>query len=110
MGETSWHANLIDYLKAVLIWLFREQTCVIHDNLNFYQTLDVMEYPLAPDLAVIKGVEFEHMRSWKVNRTGPPPHVIFEILSEETWKKDLREKPGRYARMGTQEYFAYDPE
>ena len=27
----------------------------------------------------------------------------------ETWHKDLTEKPGRYAGMGVQEYFAYDP-
>jgi Uma2 family endonuclease len=109
MGETSWHANLIDYLKAVLIWLFRGQTCTIYDNLNFYQTLEYMEYPVAPDLAVLKGIEFEHAKSWTVGRSGPAPQVVFEILSEETWKKDLREKPATYAGMGVQEYFAYDP-
>ena len=35
--------------------------------------------------------------------------MVFEILSEETWKKDIGEKPGKYASMGVQEYFAYDP-
>ncbi|HET9919892.1 MAG TPA: hypothetical protein VFQ30_08635 [Ktedonobacteraceae bacterium] len=35
--------------------------------------------------------------------------MLFEIASEETWKKDLYEKPLRYAQMGVQEYFAYDP-
>jgi len=109
MGETSWHATLADYLKAVLFWLFREQPCAIYDNLNFYQTRDSMEYPVAPDLAVIKGLEFRHMRSWAMSRGEPVPHVVFEILSQETWKKDLLEKPRTYATMGVQEYFAYDP-
>jgi Uma2 family endonuclease len=109
MGETSWHTTLIDYLKAVLVWLFRGQACTIYDNLNFYQTLAYMEYPVAPDLAVLKGVAFEHVRSWTVGRSGPAPQVVFEILSEETWKKDVREKPTKYASMGVQEYFAYDP-
>lgn len=109
MGENSWHVGLIDYLKAVLHWLFRGQACAIYDNLNFYQTRDLMEYPVAPDLAIIKGVEFRNMRSWAIGRTGPPPQVVFEILSEETWKKDLEEKPRKYARMGVQEYYAYDP-
>ena len=109
MGETSWHASLVDYLKAVLIWLFQGQVCAIYDNLNFYQTIEPMEYPVAPDLAVIKGVEFQHGKSWAVGRTGPAPHVVFEILSEETWKKDVREKPDKYASMGVQEYFIYDP-
>lgn len=109
MGETSWHATLVDYLKAVLTWLFRGQACAIYDNLNFYQTYNRMEYPVAPDLAVIKGMPFHHLRSWAIGRNEPVPQVVFEILSEETWKKDLREKPEKYASLGVQEYFAYDP-
>jgi Uma2 family endonuclease len=109
MGETAFHSLLIRYLSAVLTWLFREQTCAIYENLNFYQTLNYQEYPVAPDLAVIKGVPLEYVTSWAPGRIGVPPHVIFEILSKETWKKDLREKPALYAGMGVQEYFAYDP-
>lgn len=30
MGETAWHSELIDYLKAVLLWLFHDQTCAIY--------------------------------------------------------------------------------
>ena len=109
MGETWRHDTLIDYLKAVLRWLFRGQACVIYSNLNFYHTLNEMEYPVAPDLAVIKGVENPDVRSWTVGETGPGPLVVIEVLSEETWKKDLQEKPGKYALMGVQEYFVYDP-
>ena len=109
MGETSVHANLVHYLIEVLKWLFRGQVCAVYENLNFYQTPNPREYPLAPDIAIIKGVEFKHVRSWRVGKTGPPPQVVFEIASEETWKKDLDEKPGKYALMGVKEYFAYDP-
>ena len=56
MGETSFHDDLIRYLFDVLNWLFTGKTCAIYRNLNFYQTSDVMEYPLAPDIAVIQGV------------------------------------------------------
>jgi hypothetical protein len=31
------------------------------------------------------------------------------LPSSETWEKDLKERPARYAQMGVQEYFAYDP-
>jgi Uma2 family endonuclease len=109
MGETSVHRSLIDYLSQVLKWLFHGQRCAIYENLNFYQTSDPQEYPLAPDIAVIKGVSFQHVRSWRVGKTGPAPQVVFEIASEETWTNDLREKPGKYARMGVAEYYAYDP-
>src|SRR6266567_2123928 len=109
MGETSIHAELVRYLMLVLTRLFRGQRCALYENLNFYQTPNPREYPLAPDIAVIKGVGFRHLRSWKVGKSGPAPHVVFEIASEETWKRDLDEKPLEYARMGVQEYFAYDP-
>jgi Uma2 family endonuclease len=110
MGETSIHAGLVRYLMLVLAWLFRGQRCAIHENLNFYQTPNPREYPLAPDIAVIKGGDYRHLRSWKVGKTGPAPHVVFEIASEETWKKDVEEKPLKYALMGVEEYFFYDPD
>src|SRR5207245_10438822 len=107
-GETAIQAGLARYLMLVLAWLFRGQRCASHENLNFYQTPNPREYPLAPDIAVIKGVDYRHLRSWKVGKTGPAPHVVFEIASEETWKKDVEEKPLRYALMGVEEYFFYD--
>jgi len=109
MGETSVHADLVHYLREVLKWLFHGQACAIYDNLNLYQTANFKEYPLAPDIAVIKGVEHRSVRSWRVGKTGPAPQVVFEIASEETWQKDLEEKPLKYGLMGVREYFAYDP-
>ena len=105
MGETAWHNSLIDYLKTVLRWLFREQACAIYSELNFYRTRNYREYPVVPDLAVIKGVAYRYTRNWVLLGGEPPPQVIFEILSEETWKKDVREKPSTYANMGVREYF-----
>jgi len=110
MGETSPHAALVSYLMQVLKWLFRGQVCALYENLNFYRTQNPKEYPLAPDVAVIKGVAFRHLRSWKVGKTGPAPHVVFEIASEETWKNDVQDKPLKYALMGVEEYFYYDPD
>ena len=109
MGETDFHHALIHYLIEVLTWLFDRRRCAIYGNLNFYQTNDPKEYPLAPDIAVIKGIAHRSIRSWRVGKSGPAPQVVFEIASEETWKKDLLEKPGKYAGMGVREYFAYDP-
>ena len=109
MGETSFHADLVNYLLEVLKWLFHGRLYAIYDNLNFYQTTNYKEYPIAPDIAIIKGIAHRSMRSWRVGKSGPAPQIVFEIASEETWKKDLEEKPWKYARMGVQEYFAYDP-
>lgn len=109
MGESALHRMLVNYLIEVIMWLFRGQTCAVYGNLNFYQTVYYKEHPLAPDVAVIKGANFRFVRSWRVGKSGPAPQVVFEIASPETWQKDLDEKPHQYARMGVEEYFAYDP-
>ena len=109
MGETSFHADLVNYLLDVLRCLFHGRLCAIYENLNFYQTSNPREYPLAPDIAVIPGVAHRRVRSWRVGKSSPAPQVVFEIASDETWHKDLEDKPAKYARMGVQEYFAYDP-
>ena len=110
MGEPAAHSSLVHYLWNVLEWLFQGQTYAMYANLNFYQTSNPLEYPEEPDLAIIKGIAYQQFtRSYRVGTSGPAPHVIFEVAADETWRVDLHEKPKRYARMGVQEYFAYDP-
>ena len=109
MGETFLHRLLVESLRDILLWLFHGHPCAIYANLNFYQTPEYNEEPLAPDLAVIKGIDVQEVTSWRVGKTGPAPQVVFEIASAKTWKNDIYEKPRQYALMGVQEYFAYDP-
>lgn len=109
MGEAPPHARLVHYLMEVLAWQFRGQLCALYENYNFYQTDDTYEYPLAPDIAVIKGVLEDSAPSWRVGVNRPAPQVVFEIASRETWKRDLHEKPAAYAEIGVKEYYAYDP-
>ncbi len=109
MGETVVHSALVHYLVEVLTWLYQGQNCAIYENLNMYRTSDKHEYPIVPDVAVINGVVSQLLRSWRIGLSGPAPQVVFEIASEETWAKDLQEKPDSYAQLGVQEYYAYDP-
>src|ERR1700722_2721804 len=73
MGETSFHADLVHYLVEVLRWLFQGQICAIYENLNMYQTANSDEYPIAPDVAVIKRASQRSVRSWRVGKSGPAP-------------------------------------
>ena len=109
MGESTLHHVLIHYLEEVVKWLFHHQTCSVQAKLNFYVTDDEDEYPIVPDVAVIKGVPFRHEISWRIGVTGPAPQVVFELASDKTWKRDLEEKPNVYAQIGVQEYYAFDP-
>ena len=110
MGETSFYAELVIYLMEVLRWLFRGQ-CVPFTTISISIRRTIRKNIRLPRtlLFLIKGVSQQPARSWRVGKSGPAPHVVFEIGSEETWNKDLTEKPEKYARMGVQEYFAYDP-
>ena len=115
MAEIPLHSELTDYIKAVLKWLYYKESWYIVSNIGIYQTLDPSEYPIAPDIAVFIGTTITKeqqrgLRSWKMLRDNrPPPSVVFEISSKDTWPEDLKTKPLQYQQMGVKEYFAYDP-
>ena len=116
MGTSLAHSRLVHYLMNLLEWYYRVERWLIGENLQIYQTTEYKEYPLAPDVAVFKGVvisaaEERRLRSWRIQEGRPAPTVVFEIASQETWKEDLEpdKKVGSYGRMGVKEYFAYDP-
>jgi Uma2 family endonuclease len=115
MGESVAQSRLIAYLLQVLEWLYRVEGWFVVNDLNIYRRKQRYEYPLAPDVAVFKGVVVaEHnrriFRSWRLYEPDrPPPQVVFEICSDTTWKDDLYAKPAKYAALGVREYFLYDP-
>src|SRR5206468_3944665 len=55
MGNSVIHGRLIHSLISILEWLLRDQVCAICTNVNFYRSPDPGEYPIVPDIAVIKG-------------------------------------------------------
>lgn len=81
----------------------------------FHSEPQPMQYPIAPDLAVYRGVAIDagtrrQLRSWRLYEPGrPPPRIVFEVASEATWRRDFAEKPDRYAEIGVEEYVLYDP-
>lgn len=117
MSESPAHSDLIHYLRDVLEWNLREGDWEVFHDIGFYQTPDVMEYPLAPDISVFNGVNLtdedrRKLRSWRMLEANrPAPALVFEVSSDETYKEDidLDKKPAKYGLMGVQEYFAYDP-
>lgn len=115
MGESAAQSTLIRYLLDVLSWLYAAEGWFVVSNLNIYRRRVRREYPLAPDVAVFKGVVVPDpaartFRSWRLYEPDrPAPQVVFEVCSQTTWRSDLAEKPTGYAALGVQEYYAYDP-
>lgn len=115
MGSSAIQGQMVRYLVQVLEWLYRVEGWFIAADLNLYRTRSRMEYPVAPDVAVFHGVvvaptQLRKLRSWKQYEPNrPPPTVVFEVALDTTWESDLHEKPAKYAALGVQEYYAYDP-
>jgi Uma2 family endonuclease len=111
MGETDWHIKLIMNLRTSLENYFR-------DNENVYVSCDLLLYYeegnpkkfVVPDVMVVRGVKKGLRRIYKVWDEGKSPCVVIEIVSKETWKKDVGEKLRLYADLGVKEYYAFDPE
>jgi Uma2 family endonuclease len=104
------HNDLVDYLKQVLLWLYRLEKYQVNREINFYETNNPVEEPLYPDIFVVKTTkDFPSERGYRIGLDGPAPEVIIEIVSKKTASVDLEEKPKRYEAWGVAEYFVYDP-
>jgi Uma2 family endonuclease len=114
MGDTPLHTVVVDYMDAVLDYLFRFEGWLIGRNLEMYLTDDLYETPITPDLAVFKGVRqpadvADLPRRWALGEGNMPPAVVIEIASNKTAARDQKLKPQKYARMGVGEYIFWDP-
>jgi Uma2 family endonuclease len=111
MGETDWHIKLIMNLRGGLEVYFRneEYVYVTADVLMYYEEGNPRKF-VVPDVMVVRGVKKGLRRVYKLWEEGKPPCVVIEIVSKETWKKDVGEKLRLYAGFGVKEYYAFDPE
>src|SRR5690242_11258178 len=99
MPESIAHAQLVRYLVALLAWILVDALCPICEHFAVLSPLEHSDAQVAPDIAVSTGVSVRPLSSWRIGMTGPAPAVVFEILSKETGKKDLAEKPTLYAHV-----------
>ena len=116
MGDSNPHTILIDYLKAILKHYYALARWLIISNMDVrHPAIHNSRNYIVPDVTLVKVVLSEEeeatLISWNAERLAPS--VTFEVSSKGTWPNDVRErdsdKPAIYARIGTKEYFAYDP-
>lgn len=109
------HYAIIKYFIALLEEIFEQLRTGVISSVNLYMTNDANERPLSPDIAVIDGflVDLEGTEdgpsSYHVGVNGPPPRLVVEFSSKDTWLVDLVDKPSQYEAMGVREYFVFDP-
>ncbi len=64
---------------------------------------------VSPDIVVALNAGPEDRGSYKLWKEPGPPDLVLEALSEKTWRRDLRVKPGLFEDLGIREYWIIDP-
>ena len=101
---------LIYGVEALNIYFQNRDDVYVSGNLFIYYKKGVPSAVMAPDVFVVIGVEKKKRLSYKVwQEAGKIPNFVLEITSAATQENDETEKPLKYAALGVQEYFQYDP-
>lgn len=111
MAESDPARDYLIYGVETLDIYFQEREDVyVSGNLFVYYKRGIPSAVVAPDVFVVFGVEKKQRLSYKVwEEKGKVPSFVLEITSATTQENDEIEKPIKYAAMGVQEYFQYDP-
>jgi Uma2 family endonuclease len=112
VGESDLHVEALILLREALRDYFSEAPNVyVASDMFWYWEKGNPKACTAPDGLVAKGVVGKHHRkSFREWEEGTRPCVIIEVVSERTWKEDVKEKRDLYASLGVAEYFLFDPE
>ncbi len=111
MAESDPARDYLIYGVETLDIYFADQPDVyVSGNLFIYYTQGIPSAVVAPDVFVVFGVEKKKRLTYKVwQEGGKLPSFVLEITSATTRENDERDKPLKYASLGIQEYFQYDP-
>lgn len=101
---------LIYCVEALDIYFQNREDVYVSGNLFIYYKKGVPSAVVAPDVFVVFGVTKKKRLTYKVwNEENKLPNFVLEITSATTQENDEEEKPHKYAQLGIQEYFQYDP-
>ena len=81
-------------------------------DINVYYKKGDPKVVVAPDVAVAFGVDAAAMETestFRVWDAGAAPCFALEIASPKTVRTDLYVKPAKYAELGVEEYWRFDP-
>ena len=111
MAETDVHREQMTYLIESFQTHFAGRDDVYATgNIMFYYEEGNPKKCFSPDVMVCFGVEKGFRRVYKFWEETVMPQVVFEISSRKTWGDDLHRKLNLCDRLGTLEYYIFDPE
>ncbi len=111
MGETDYQHIQISILEQMLrLFLMNKKDVYLASDLIVYYEEGSPNRRFAPDLMVCFGAENKMRRTYKLWEEKVVPQVIVEVVSKETWQKDVTTKRRLYEKLGVEEYYIIDPE
>ena len=112
MAETDLHRDLMLDMIEILKDRFKARTdAYVSGNLLLYYERGNPKKSVAPDVFVVFGIENKRRRTYLLWEEGKGPDFVLELVSKNTYKKDLGRKKNLYASvLKVKEYYLYDPD
>ena len=111
MGETDYQHIQISILEQMLrLFLMNRKDVYVASDLFVYYEEGNPNRRFAPDLMICFGAENKMRRTYKLWEEKIVPQVVVEVVSKETWQKDVTIKRRLYGKLGVEEYYIIDPE
>jgi Uma2 family endonuclease len=111
--ESPWHRAAMNLLIDVITFLFAERDdFYVGGNMFLYYFKEDAPLPLfrGPDFFYVSGVNRRRKRDkWCVFREGKAPHVVVELMSRSTARRDRTTKKDVYEHLEVGEYVLFDP-
>ncbi len=110
MAESDLHREeMIDLITALADHLRDESDVYVAGNLFVYYEQGNPRAVVAPDVFVVRGVAKRKRKTYRLWEEGRAPCFVIEVSSESTRGEDLEGKMDKYALLGVEEYFLFDP-
>lgn len=110
MAESDVHREVMMHaIEGLKDHFLAEPEVYVTGNLLLYYERGNRSAAVAPDVFVARGVSKERRKSYLLWRERKAPCFVLEVTSESTRDEDLGTKKVKYARLGVEDYFLFDP-
>jgi Uma2 family endonuclease len=110
MAESDVHLDVIMHLVQALRDHYAADSQVyVAGNLLLYLERGTRK-SVVPDVFVVQGVPKHRRGKYLLWEEGQAPCFVLEATSKTTKDEDQKDKKARYAQLGVEEYFLFDPE
>ena len=108
--ESTVHDELCAYAKAALrVRYAARREILVASNLGVFFERGNRRALVCPDMFVSFGAGRGHRSSYKVWEEVGVPDFVLELLSANTWRRDVEVKPALYEALGVREFWIFDP-